>query len=186
MEAQKTLKIVNGVNLDTLLTTIKHIQEDPELAKCKFHITNKWISGTHSESTVESFYGAKQEISHESTFNLDSDEPKILAGSDIGPNAAEHLLNALGACITTGLVAHAAVRGIHIEELESEIEGDIDIRGFLGLSPDVPKELTEIRIKVKAKTDPHNIEQLRELAEFSPVYHTLMKGVNVKLDVEQQ
>lgn len=41
---------------------------------------------------------------------------------------------------------HAAVRGIHIEELESELEGDIDLRGFLGRRRDVPKGFTEIRV----------------------------------------
>ena len=82
------------------------------------------------------------------------------------------------------MVAHAAVRGIEIQELESELEGDIDIRGFLGLEPDVPKELTEIRVKVKVKADPENIEKLRELAEFSPIYHTLTKGVKVDLQIE--
>ena len=184
MEAQKTLNILNGIDLDVLTATLNQIKKDPELAKCKFHIKNKWINGTQSKSTVKGFYGAKQEIEHENTFHLVADEPAILAGYDQAPNAAEHLLNALATCVTTGIVAHAAVRGIHIEELESELEGDIDIQGFLGLSPDVPKELTEIRMKLKVKTDPQNIEKLRELAEFSPVYQTLMKGVNVDLQLE--
>jgi len=184
MEAQKTINMVNGVNLDVLQTTINNIQQDPELAKCRFHITNKWISGTHNRSLASSFYGAKQEIQHESTLELNSDEPTILAGNDKAPNPVEHLLNSLAGCITTGMVAHAAVRGIEIQELESELEGDIDIRGFLGLEPDVPRELTEIRIKVKVKADPENIEKLRELAEFSPIYNTLTKGVKVDMQIE--
>ena len=172
MEAQKTLNIVNGVNLDVLLSTIENIQQDPELAKCKFHIKNKWISGSRNKSSIKSFYGAKQEIEHEPPLSLESDEPRILAGNDSAPNPVEHLLNALAACVTTGIVAHAAVRGIRIEELESELEGDIDVQGFLGLSPDVPRELTEIRINLKAKADPEDFDKLRELAEFSPIYQT--------------
>ena len=184
MEAQKTINEINGVDLDVLKATISNIQKDPELAKCKFHIKNKWINGTHNRSLVNSFFGAKQEIEHEETFELDSDEPLILAGHDQSPNPVEHLLNALAACVTTGMAAHAAVRGIEIDEIESELEGDIDIQGFLGLSNDVPRELTDIRIKLKVKADPKNIKKLRELAEFSPIYNTLLKGVNVDLQVE--
>jgi len=82
------------------------------------------------------------------------------------------------------MVAHAAVRGIQIEELESELEGDIDLRGFLGLDPNVPKGYTDIRLKFKVKTDPENLEKLRELASFSPVYNTLIHGAKVNIEVE--
>ena len=184
METQKTLNIINGVNLDILQATIGNIQDDPELAKCRFHIKNKWIKGTQNRSIVSSFYGAKQEIEHEPPFELKSDEPKILAGKDEAPNPVENLLNALAGCVTTGMVAHAAVRGIDIHEVESELEGDIDVQGFLGISPDVPRELTEIRMKVKVKANPRDIEKLQELAEFSPIYNTLLKGVKVDLKVE--
>ena len=184
METQKTINVVNGVNLDVLLTTIGKIQEDPELAKCHFHIKNNWRKGTHNRSLISSFYGAKQENQHEPPFELNSDEPKILAGDDQAPNPVEHLLNALAGCVTTSMAAHAAVRGIEVQEIESELEGDIDVQGFLGLSPDVPRELTEIRMNVKVKTDPQNIGKLQELAEFSPVYNTLLKGIKVNLKVE--
>ena len=82
---------------------------------------------------------AKQEIPHKQPFTLVADEPAILAGRDDGANPVEHLLHALASCLTTSIVAHAAVRGIEIEEVESEIEGDIDLNGFLGLSPSTPK-----------------------------------------------
>ncbi len=82
------------------------------------------------------------------------------------------------------MVAHAAVRGIHIEELESEIEGDLDLRGYLGLSEDVPKGYTDIRVKFKVKSDEKNTEKLKRLAEYSPVYNTLIHGVNVDIEVE--
>ncbi len=112
------------------------------------------------------------------------DEPPILAGNDEGANPVEHLLHALASCVTTSMVAHAAVRGIQIEELESELEGDIDLRGFLGLAADVPKGYTNIRVKFKVKTDADNIEKLKKLAEFSPVYNTLIHGTNVDIQVE--
>jgi hypothetical protein len=74
---------------------------------------------------------------HKQAFELHADEPPILAGADEGSDPVERLLNALARCVTTSLVAHAAVPGIHIEALESQFECDIDLRGFLELAPDV-------------------------------------------------
>ena len=184
MQEQQTINKVNGVDVGVLQTTVSNIQQDPDLAKCRFHIRNKWLDANHNQTTVTSFYGAKQEIEHKQPFELHADEPPILAGSDQGANPVEHLLNALAACVTTSMVAHAAVRGIQIEELESEVEGDIDLRGFLGIAPDVPKGYTDIRVKFKAKADAKNMKRLKRLAEYSPVYNTLTNGVNVDIQVE--
>jgi uncharacterized OsmC-like protein len=82
------------------------------------------------------------------------------------------------------MVAHAAARGIHIEEVESELEGDIDLRGFLGLSNDVPKGYTDIRVKFKVKSEVDDMEKLKRLAEFSPVFNTITNGANVDIQVE--
>jgi len=82
------------------------------------------------------------------------------------------------------MVAHAAVNGIHIEELESHLEGDIDLRGFLGLDANVPKGYTNIRVTFRVKTDSDNLVKLRRYAEFSPVYNTLIHGTNVDIQVE--
>lgn len=175
---------VNGVDLDALNETITAIQEDPGLGKSQFRARNKWIDGNQNRTTVSDFYAAREEMRHEQEFEMEADEPPILAGDDQAPNPVEHLLNALAACVTTSMVAHAAVRGIHIEELESELEGDIDLNGFLGLDPDLPKGYTDIRVKFNVKTDPKNLEQLRSLAEFSPVYNTLLHSPNVDIALE--
>jgi len=181
---EETVKRVNGISLDILNETVSAIQNDPELGSCKFRARNKWIDGNHNCTTISGFYGAKQEIAHKQDFQLHADEPPILAGEDEGANPVEHLLNALASCVTTSIVAHAAVRGIHIEELESELEGDIDLSGFLGLDPNVPKGYTNIRMKFKVKTDPENVKRLKSLAEFSPVYNTLINGARVDIEIE--
>lgn len=177
-------RVVNGVDLDTLMDTVNAIKADPELGASRFRATNKWLGGNHNRSTVTGFYGAKQEIAHKQTFEMDADEPAILAGNDEGANPVEHLLHALASCVTTGMVAHAAVRGIHVEALESELEGDIDLRGFLGLSDDVPKGYTDIRVKFKAKAAPEDLARLAELARFSPVFNTITQGARVDIQVE--
>jgi uncharacterized OsmC-like protein len=159
--------------------------DDPELGKCRFRATNAWHGGTDNRTTVNGFYGAKQEIPHKQSFVMRADEPAILAGGDEGANPVEYLLGALAACVTTSMVAHAAVRGIHIDSLESELEGDIDLNGFLGLSDSTPKGYTAIRIRFRVGTDTNNLEQLKELSTFSPVLNTLTDGTRVSIDVEQ-
>lgn len=175
---------INGIEIDTLVSTVNAIKEDPQLGACHFRANNTWLSGNHNRSTVTSFFGAKQEIAHKQTFTMDADEPAILAGDDQGANPVEHLLHALASCLTTSMVAHAAVRGIEIEELESELEGDIDLRGFLGLSMDVPKGYTDIRANFRVKAKPEDVEKIRELAKFSPVFSTITHGADVAVNVE--
>jgi uncharacterized OsmC-like protein len=175
--------VINGVDTDALMGTVNAIKGDPGLGACRFRASNTWLSGNHNRSTVTGFHGARQEIAHRQTFTMDADEPAILAGNDEGANPVEHLLHALASCLTTSMVAHAAVRGIEIEELESELEGDIDLRGFLGLALDVPKGYTEIRAKFRVKARPEDVDRIRELAKFSPVFNTITHGARVTVDV---
>jgi uncharacterized OsmC-like protein len=186
MKKEENINRVNGINLNVLNETVAAIQADPDLGKSKFRARNKWIDANHNCTTITGFYGAKQEMHHKQKFELHADEPPILAGGDEGANPVEHLLNALASCVTTSMVAHASVKGIHIEALESELEGDIDLRGFLGLAPDVPKGYTNIRVKFKVKTNEENMKKLKKLAEFSPVYNTLIHGTKVDIEVEPQ
>jgi uncharacterized OsmC-like protein len=183
-QAMNGTTVINGIEIDTLKATIGAIRNEPDLGACHFRATNKWLSGNHNRSRVTGFYGAQQEIAHKQTFRMDADEPAILAGNDKGANPVEHLLHALASCLTTSMVAHAAVRGIQIDELESEFEGDIDLRGFLGLADDVPKGYTAIRAKFRVKADPADLETLRGLTAFSPVFNTLTSGTDVDVKVE--
>jgi len=180
----KQINSINGVDLDVLMETVGAIQKDPELGIARFRASNTWMNGNHNRSEVTGFYGARQEIAHAQVFTMDADEPPILAGQDSAPNPVEHLLHALASCLTTSMVAHAAVRGIAIEELESELEGDIDLNGFLGLDATVPKGYTEIRANFRVKAKPEDLERIRELAKFSPVFNTITRGARVAVDVK--
>jgi uncharacterized OsmC-like protein len=186
MNAQNQAGHVNGINLGVLQETVSAIKDDPELGKCRFRARNKWSGGAHNCTTISDFDGAKQRMQHKQLFELHCDEPSILAGQDDGANPVEHLLNALAGCVTTSMVAHAAVLGIRIDELESELEGDIDLNGFLGLDSNVPKGFTEIRVNFKVKTEPENLEKLRQLATFSPVYNTLIHSPTVNINIESK
>lgn len=181
---QQDFNVVNGIELATLQATVDAITAEPELGQCRFRASNQWLGGCHNCTTVTGFYGAGQEIAHEQQFELHAGEPPILAGHDDGANPVEHLLNALAACATNSMAAHAAVRGIHIEELESEIEGDLDLCGFLGLDNEVSRGYTDIRIKFRVKADTDNMEQLKRLTDYSPVVNTVTQGVRVDIQVE--
>lgn len=176
---------VNGVDLDVLLNTVQAISAQPALGKCRFRASNTWQGGSQNSSQIDGFYGAGQENKHKQRFVFHADEPPVLAGHDEAANPVEFLLHALASCVTTSLVAHAAVRGIHIEELESELEGDIDLNGFLGINPATPKGYTDIRVKFRVKSDA-SPEVLRELTEFSPVYQTITRGANVNIEIESK
>ena len=187
VQAAKTEEAkINGVDVGAVKGTVSAIEEKPDLAKSKFRIHNQWIIGGYNRSTINAFYGAGQENYRSQPLRLEADEPPLLAGEDRGANPVEHLLNALAACMTTTMVYHAAIRGINLEEVESELEGDIDLRGFLGLSDEVRKGYEEIRVNFKVKTDAENIERLKAFSRLSPVYDVVSNGTRVKVKIERK
>ncbi|NIM69463.1 MAG: OsmC family peroxiredoxin [Xanthomonadales bacterium] len=179
METAKVINEVNGVDLDVLFATVQAIAEDPALGKSRFRARNQWVGGSRNTTRVEGFYAGGEERRHQQTFAMEADEPPLLAGADRAPNPVEHLLHALASCVTTSIVAHAAVKGIEIDALEAELEGDIDLNGFLGLDAEAPKGYTDIRVNYRVKTSEENLRRLQQLVQFSPVYNTLVNGVNV-------
>jgi uncharacterized OsmC-like protein len=186
--AQKLATIINGVNVDNLLTTVDEVKKSPSIAKFKFRIKNRWEGGSRNRSVVNEFQGVGQQISRQKSFVLFADEPTVLLGQDSAANPVEHLLHALASCLTTSMVYHAAARGIHIEEAESAFEGDLDLHGFLDLDPKVRKGYQGIRVSFKLKADVPD-EKLQEIVQLgtghSPVFDSLTKGVPVSVKAER-
>ncbi len=175
---------MNGVNVTALFDTIKAVKADAGLADFQFRASNKWIDGGHNRSTIQSFHGCKAEdTTRTKPFVLDNDEPPVLLGNDAGANPVEYILHALAGCLTTTMVYHAAARGIEIKAVESALEGDLDLRGFLGLSNEVRKGYHTIRVRMRAQSDAKPA-MLRELAQFSPVYDMISRSVPVDVVVE--
>jgi uncharacterized OsmC-like protein len=189
MTAEQT-KIMNGVNLDRLVGTIEVVKREPGIAAFRFRASNRWIQGGHNRSTIRDFYGAGQEdTSRKDTFVLDNDEPDVLLGTDRGANPVEYVLHALAGCLTTSMVYHAAARGIRLEEVESRLEGDLDLRGFLGVSEDVRNGYQAVRVtfRVKADATDEQIAELGRLAQArSPVFDIVSNPVPVSVTVERK
>jgi uncharacterized OsmC-like protein len=176
----------NGVNTPALLATINAVKETPALAKFRFRASNRWITGTYSESRVESFSGAGGEHNHKTEFRYGADHPAVLVGEDRGPTPIEFLLHGLAMCITAGVGNIAAARGVTLTSLESQVEGDIDLQGILGLSDKVRNGYERIRISFTIAGDAPP-EKLREIVEQSrarsAVFDVLTNGVPVDVSV---
>lgn len=174
----------NGVDVTALFATIDAVKADTGLAEFRFRASNRWIDGGHNRSTIQSFYGCRQEDqTRTEPFMLDNDEPPVLLGADAGANPVEYVLHALAGCLTTTMVYHAAARGIAIGGVESELEGDLDLRGFLGLSDEVRKGYREIRVTMRVQSAA-DAAILKSLAQYSPVFDIVSRSVPVQLRVE--
>jgi uncharacterized OsmC-like protein len=181
-------RIVNGVNVDQLLGTIQEVRKNPDMAQFKFRATNAWIDGTHNRAVVRDFYGVLKEDSSRDPLVFEIDEPPVLCGKNLGANPVEYLLVALSGCLTTTLVAHAAARGIKIKRVESRHEGNLDLRGFMGISEDVPVGYKDIRVffKIDADIPEERKEELIRMAQkYSPVFNSIAKPVPVVVQIDR-
>ena len=176
----------NGVDTATLFATLDAVKATPDIAKFQFRATNRWVSGTHNQSTIHGFYGAMQEMTHRQPWTFDADHPAVLVGADNAPTPVEFVLHALAACLTSGLANIAAARGVNLTEVESTVEGDIDLLGILGLSDTVRNGYQQIRVRMHVEGDA-SPEELAALVERSrarsAVYDVLANGTEVQLDV---
>ena len=176
----------NGVNTPVLLATINAVKEQPVLAKFQFRARNRWVGGTCSESRIESFYGAGAEQAHVTEFKYGADHPNVLVGEDRGPTPVEFLLHGLASCITAGIGNIAAARGVTLTSVESTVEGDIDLRGILGLSDQVRNGYERIRITFDIAGDapPEKLRQIVEQARArSAVFDVLSNGVPIDFTI---
>ncbi|MGH8892636.1 MAG: OsmC family protein [Actinomycetes bacterium] len=131
----ETVTIRNGIDVDQLLSTVAAVEADPVLGTFTFRASSRWDGGTHNRGEIGGFVQAGQEdTTRDEPFHLKGDEPPVLLGRNKGPNAVELLLQALGFCYAVGYVANAAARGIELTSMDYEIEGDLDVRTFLGLA----------------------------------------------------
>jgi uncharacterized OsmC-like protein len=176
----------NGVDTATLFATLDAVKGNPDIAKFQFRATNRWVSGTHNQSTIHGFHGALQEMTHQQPWTFDADHPAVLVGNDNGPTPVEYVLHALAACLTAGLANIAAARGITLTEVESTVEGDIDLMGILGLSDQVRNGYQQIAVRFKVRgDDPEKLRQVVEQSrQRSAVFDIVTNGVPVSIEVD--
>jgi uncharacterized OsmC-like protein len=177
---QQTKDLINGVDVGQLMNVIGSIEDDTGFAKFQWRATNQWIDGELSRSQIKDFFaGNAEDTTRTQAFTLDADEPPIASGENRAPNSMEYLLHALATCLTGTLVNHAAVRGIEIEAVDSSYTGDMDVRGLFGMSDDVRKGLSDVSVEMRVKSEA-SVEELTELALYSPVYDVISNSLPVK------
>jgi len=176
---------LNGLETARLFQTVAAMQADPSLGRFEFRAKNRWGGGGVNVSEIQGFFGAgREDDSRDEPFVFTNGEPPVLLGNNEGANPVEFLLHALAGCVTTTTVLHAAARGIEIRSLSTELDGEIDLRGLLGLDDEVPVGYRSIRMRMRIDAD-CSAEELDDLMSFahahSPVCSTVCRPVPVEL-----
>lgn len=180
--------VVNGVNIDHLAETIQSIKANPELARFKFRASTKWLGGAHTETRVQGFYGAgREDSSRRRAFILEADEPHSLLGANHAANALETFLHSIASSLAAGFAYRAASENVRIDSLDFKVEGEIDLRGFLGVSSAIRPGYRSIRVTYKVRCDAPK-EKVVEICDYvqktSPLLDMLRFPVSFSIELE--
>lgn len=186
LDKTKTLEpnIVNGLNVDALFALIDSVKENPANGKTHWRATSHWQGQAWARTVVDGLkFGGKYVPRR---FTIDIDEPYELGGSNRFANPQEHLLAALNSCMMVGYVAQCSVRGIVLEKLEIETDGEIDLRGFLSLDPAVPNGYRGIHYSVRIKgsgTEEEFAEIHQAVMATSPNFYNISQPIELMSDL---
>jgi uncharacterized OsmC-like protein len=175
-----TSKLVNGIDLGALADVVSAVEADAAQAKAAFHVTTAWKGQTRSETTVQPITLGTEQIDR--GFKIAIDEPAELLGTNTTANPQEVLMAALNACMMVGYVAQAALRGITLETVEIDTKGELDLRGFLGLSDEIKPGYDKLEYVVRIKGDgtPQDFAEIHEaVMKTSPNYFNLSAPVTL-------
>ena len=176
----------NGVNVQALLDARDALKGSPEAPQFTWRASCKWVKGTHSQATVNNYFGLGEEQSHKTETTFEADHPEIFASEDRGITPIEYLLVGLSSCLTAGIASVAQNRGIQLRSVESKLEGQMDIQGILGMDSDVRNGYDDIKVtfKIDADAPKKEIEAIvAQSQKRSAVYDALTNPVNVTVDV---
>jgi uncharacterized OsmC-like protein len=179
-------QVDNGVNVQALLDARTALSDAPEAAQFRWCATCTWKNGTHSHSTVKSFFGLGEEQRHKATFSYDADHPEVFASEDLGATPVEFVLVALGSCLTAGIAAIAQHRGIQLRSVSATIEGSMDIQGILGIDGDVRNGFSGINVtyNIDADASRADVEALvAQSQKRSAVFDIVTNPTNVTVEV---
>lgn len=187
MATTEEKKVNNGVNVQALLDAREALTDAPEAAKFKWRATCKWMNGTHSRTSIKSFYGLGEEHSHKTEFTFDADHPEVFASEDQGATPVEMVLSGLASCLTAGVASVAQLREIQLRSVTANLEGDMDLQGILGIDSDVRNGFDNIKVSfdIDADATPEEIEALvAQSQKRSAVFDLLTNPTNVTVEVK--
>jgi uncharacterized OsmC-like protein len=180
------VKVDNGVNVEALLGARQALTHAPEAAQFKWRATCQWVNGTHSHSTVQSFFGLGAEQSHKTEFRYDADHPEVFAAEDKGATPVEYVLVGLASCLTAGIAAVAQNRSIQLRSVKATLEAGMDLQGILGIDSEVRNGFDGIKVvyDIDADASQEDIEALvAQSQKRSAVFDIVTNPTNVAVEV---
>lgn len=176
----------NGVNVEALLGAREALSEAPAAAQFTWRATNEWKNGTHSQSTVDGFFGLGEEQARKTAFNFDADHPECFASEDLGASPVEMVLVGLASCLTAGVAAVAQHRDIQLNSVKATLEGGMDLAGILGIDADVRNGFQGIKVHYEIDADA-TLDEIKALVaqsqKRSAVYDIVTNPTNVTVEV---
>jgi len=188
MSTETEKQVQNGVNVDALLGARDALSKAPEAAKFNWRASCKWMNGTHSQTSIQSFFGLGQQQSHKTEFTFDTDHPEIFASEDKGATPVEMVLAGLAGCLTAGVASIAQLRKIQLRSVKATLEGAMDIQGILGIDGDVRNGFNDIKVSfdIDAEASKEDIEALvAQSQKRSAVYDVITNPTNVAVSVNK-
>ncbi len=179
-------KVNNGVNVEALLAAREALTQAPDAARFKWRATCSWVSGTHSHSTVRSFFGLGAEQAHKTEFSYNADHPEIFAAEDKGATPVEYVLVGLASCLTAGIATVAQNRGIQLRSVKATVEAGMDLQGILGIDADVRNGFDGIKVVFDIDADASKEDIAALVAQSqrrSAVFDIVTNPTNVAVEV---
>ena len=186
MSTETEKQVQNGVNVDALLGARDALSKAPEAAKFNWKASCKWMSGTHSQTSIQGFYGLGSQQSHKTEFTFDTDHPEIFASEDKGATPVEMVLAGLAGCLTAGVASIAQLRKIQLRSVKATLEGAMDIQGILGIDSDVRNGFDGVKVHfvIDADASKKDIEALvAQSQKRSAVYDIITNPTDVSVTV---
>jgi len=184
--SETSIGVNNGVNVEALLGARQALTDAPEAAKFKWRATCSWVNGTHSSSTVQSFFGLGAEQSHKTEFRYDADHPEVFASEDKGATPVEYVLVGLASCLTAGVAAVAQNRKIQLRSVKATLEAGMDIQGILGIDADVRNGFDGIKVTFDIDADASKEDIAALVAQSqrrSAVFDIITNPTNVAVEI---
>lgn len=182
-----TTAVDNGVNVEALLGARQALTDAPEAAQFKWRASCRWVKGTHSQSSVQSFFGLGTEQAHKSEFRYDADHPHVFAAEDNGPTPVEFVLVGLASCLTAGIASVAQNRKIQLRSVKATVEAGMDLQGILGIDADVRNGFSGVKVAFEIDADATR-EQIAALVaqsqKRSAVFDIVTNPTNVTVTVK--
>jgi uncharacterized OsmC-like protein len=176
----------NGVNVKALLGAREALTDAPDAAQFTWRASCEWKNGTHSASTIDSYFGLGEEHQHKTTFTIDADHPEVFASEDLGASPVEIVLVGLASCLTAGIAAVAQHRDIQLRSVKATLEGGMNIQGILGIDADVRNGFDGIKVTydIDADATPDEIKALvAQSQKRSAVYDVIANPTNITVEV---